>query len=309
MRRLVLISLSIAGFLIAVFWLSGGFEALSLRAAAFQRDFQNGMARALRNLQAGETGAVVGLLTVCFGYGFFHAAGPGHGKVVLGGYGLARPVPTLRLVGLALTSSLAQGLTAIALVSLGIGVLNLSRAGLTQAAEDWFAPASYGAIVLVGLWLIWRGLSHLRRHSLRSDRDHHHGHDHGHADHHDNTPCPTCGHHHGPTPEQVAHADGWRDWLAIIGVIAIRPCTGAIFLLILTWRFGLFPLGVLGVIAMSAGTAAITVLVAMMAVGARRATLFSLAETPRAQLVAPVLELTAGVLVASLALQLLVRSL
>lgn len=283
--------LALAGWL----WLLGGADQVSRFATAAQRDVQNAMAGALRALRAGETGALMNLWALCFAYGFVHAAGPGHGKLIIGGYGVAARVPVRRLTGLALASSLAQAATAVILVYAAVWVLNWSRQQMTGLADDILAPLSYALIGGVGLWLFVRGIRHFR---IKEEHSDHH--------HHDDV-CSTCGHAHGPTVEQAASVKGWRDALMIIGTVAIRPCTGALFLLILTWRLGIDWAGIIGAFVMGLGTASVTVFVAIAAVGFRESTLNVIGNRSVARTLA-LAEIVAGAIVVILATQFALRA-
>ncbi|WP_422029374.1 nickel/cobalt transporter [Roseovarius sp.] len=288
-------------------WAFGGAGDVARWAAEGQRTTQEAMAAGLRALRAGEPGALAALLGTCFAYGFFHAAGPGHGKVLIGGYGVGARVPALRLSLLALASSLAQAATAVALVYAGVLVLNLSRPAMTGFADRVMAPVSYGAIALVGLWLAVRGA----RRVWSSRSVHHHAHDH-HDHHHHHGPdghCDTCGHRHGPTLEEAAEVKSWRDAAMLVGAVAIRPCTGALFLLILTWRFGLDAAGIAGAFVMGLGTACVTIAVAVAAVTFREGALSRLATGQGAARALPLIEIAAGCLIAAIAGQLLLAAL
>jgi ABC-type nickel/cobalt efflux system permease component RcnA len=290
MRTLLLIAA--LALLAGALWLwgLGGAEAVARWAAEGQREVQSAMAGLLRRLRAGEGGALAGLVGLCFAYGVLHAAGPGHGKILIGGYGLGRRVPLLRLSLLSLAASLAQAGTAVALVYGGVALLELSRPALTGIAEEVMAPASYAAIALVGLWLALRGLRRLVRGAGAAGD------------------CTQCGHAHGPSPDAAARVRGWRDGAALVAAVALRPCTGALFVLILTWRMGIGAAGIMGAVAMGLGTAAVTVGVALAAVTLREGLVTRLAATgpPRAL---PLVELGAGLLVATLAAQLLLAAL
>ncbi|NVK12570.1 MAG: hypothetical protein HWE35_00155 [Rhodobacteraceae bacterium] len=309
---LTIVALSVASLAVWL-WGFGGAGEVSVWAAEGQREAQNAMARGLRALRAGEPGALMALLSLCFAYGFFHAAGPGHGKLVIGGYGMGKPVPLLRLAGLALASSMAQAATAVLLVAGGLLLLDWGREQLTSAAEDVLAPVSYGLIALVGLWLLMRGLRRLlgsRTVQTAGHAGHHHhghGHDHHHHDHDDGV-CASCGHRHGPTVEEAANVHSLRDALAIIGAVALRPCTGAVFLLLLTWRMGVLWAGIAGAFAMGLGTATVTVAVAVAAVTMRKGALAQM-EGTGALRAAAVLEILAGAVVAVLASQIMLRAL
>jgi ABC-type nickel/cobalt efflux system permease component RcnA len=285
-------------------WLwSGGWGSLELWAQAAQREVQTALARGLRALRAGEPGAITAFLLACFTYGFAHAVGPGHGKLVIGGYGLASRVSALRLSAVAMVSSLAQGLTAIVVVYAGIWFLQASAETLSDAAEDWLAPASYAAVCLLGIWLMVRGIRGLWRARISvPEHTHEHAHAHGgHTHSHGGAPCPSCGHAHAPAPEDVAQARSLRELAALVAAVAIRPCTGAIFILILGWRLDLQAAALAGVMAMAVGTGAVTLVVALAATGLRNSAAEAAGGWSRVARAVPVIEVSVGMGVAVLA--------
>lgn len=271
---------------------------LARQTVLLQRDYQNALGRALRGLRAGEPGAVAAFLGICFAYGFLHALGPGHGKAVIGAYGVASAAPLRRMVCLALLSSLAQAGTAIAVVYAGVWLWGGARERVEGLAGR-IEPLGALAIALLGAILLWRGLRH-----VLAGRGHvHHDHDH---DHHHGPDC-GCGHAHAPNAEQVAAARSWREMAALVAAVALRPCTGALFLLILTWRFGLDGLGVLGALVMGLGTFMVTGLAAALAVGLRRGVALSLPGGRHAPLLAALIEVAVGGVVLVLALSVALR--
>ena len=330
-RALMLTALLVVGA-VGVLWLVGALDGLTRGLALVQREAQNQLAAAIRALRRGDPGAVMAFWALCFGYGVLHAAGPGHGKLVIGGYGLARRVPVGRLAGLALASSLAQAAVAVALVYAVLAVLGLGRGAVEGAAEQWVTPFGHAMIAGLGLWLVWRGLRGLRAwqapgvsgaaqtragsnaptprlahaHDHAQDHDHAHAHDHHHAD--DHVHGPHCGHAHGPTLEQVAELSGWRDAVALVAGIAMRPCSGALFVLVLTWQLGVALAGVVGAFVMGLGTALVTGGAAALSVWAREGALLELGGGRAARLM-PLVELAIGAVIALAAIGLLVGSL
>lgn len=327
MRLTALLILGAAAVAALLLWQTGALAEFAAWARAEQRDLQNALARAVRAARAGEAGVVGGLISAALLYGVVHAAGPGHGKVLIGGAAAASRRTALRMAGIGLVASLGQAVTAILLVA---GAMTLLEAGARWAvgtAEDVLAPASYAAIGAVGLLLVWRGLRGLRAQARLSgagaSRGHHadghaghghegHGHGHGHAGHThghghahgaaEGDAC--CGHKHAPSIQEVTGLRGWRDTLLLVGAIAMRPCTGAIIVLVVAWKAGLFPLGMAAATAMALGTGAVVAAVALGAVWLRDAA-FVGAGAGRVALVAPALQVAAGGLVAVLSAGLL----
>jgi len=294
--RLILTGTGLAVVALCIWlWPMGGASDVARWATEGQREVQQAMAGVLRRLRAGEVGALAGLLGLCFAYGFFHAAGPGHGKILIGGYGVGARVPVVRLSFLALLSSLAQAATAVALVYAGVFAFDLTRDAMTGVTEDWLAPASYAAIALVGLWLLLRGIGRWRRAHVPIPDAH--------------GVCGSCGHRHGPSAQEAAEVRSLRDAVMLVGAVAIRPCTGALFVLILTWRMGIEMAGILAAFAMGLGTASVTVAVAVAAVTLREGVVARLANAGGAARALPLVEIAAGALIAVVAGQLLLSAL
>lgn len=278
------------GLLLAALWAMGGLAVLERAAVETGRAVQEAMAGALRAVRAGHPGAVAGVLALCFGYGFVHAAGPGHGKFLIGSYGVARRVGFWPLAGLALASSLAQAAVAVLLVLVAFHLWGWTRAEVLGSAEGGIVTLSHALVLAVGLWLALRGGRALWAATAARpapDHDHAHGPDCG------------CGHEHGPAPEAVERVANGRDALLLIAGVAARPCSGALMFLILTAQLGLTGLGIAGAMVMGLGVASVTVLVAGMAVWTREGAFAAL--PPGLAWIAPALETVAGLLIAVVA--------
>lgn len=292
-------------------WLAGGLDPVAAWLAEAQRAAQDRLAGAIRALRGGAPGALAGFWALCLAYGVLHAAGPGHGKVLIGGYGVARRVPLARLAGLALAASLAQALVAVALVYGLVAMLGWQRGAVEDAASDWVTPAGHALIAGLGLWLMWRGGRGLWR-GLAPDRPlqgHAHAHDH---DHHDHQHGPLCTHAHAPSADEVARVTGWRDAAVLVAGIAMRPCSGALFVLVVTWQLGIVLAGIAGVLIMGLGTGLVTVAVAALAVRSREGALDGLGRAldgKRLARILPLVELAIGTVIAVAALGLLLRAL
>src|SRR5690606_34360833 len=116
-----------------------------------------------------------------FLYGVFHAAGPGHGKVVISSYMLANETQLQRGVTLSVLSALLQSLVAVVFVLVAAGLLGLTSMAMGDAAH-WIGVVSYGLVALLGLWLVLRklfGWGHGHHHHPHlAHKAHAHLHDH-----------------------------------------------------------------------------------------------------------------------------------
>ncbi len=264
----------------------GGFTGyIFAKQAAFYR-MLSGTIRAAKT----DGSAAYTLLGISFLYGIFHAAGPGHGKAVISSYLVANNETRRRGVGLSFASAVFQALTAITIVGIAAVLLNTTAKTIGNTVRV-VEIVGYALIILIGLRLLWvKGRAFVRL--LRSDtrehspahehsqhhhhgRDHHHKHDHSHGHVHDGhdhvceNDASAWGHAHAPEPTELTGKHWLRRGLAAVVAVGLRPCSGAIIVLVFALAQGLFWTGVAATFAMGLGTAITVAAIASLAVGAR----------------------------------------
>jgi nickel/cobalt transporter (NicO) family protein len=211
---------------------------------AKQAEFSRAMTAAARAIRT-DWSALWGLLGIAFAYGVFHAAGPGHGKAIVASYVIANEAQLKRGVEIAVAAAILQGVVAVALV----GVLALLLGGtsaLMTSAVNAIELASYAAIAGFGAWLLLRkarGLLALWRGDSAA----------------------ACDHFHMPEPGRAERLSP-RERAAAVVAAGVRPCSGAILILVFTLSQGVLWAGVLAVAAMAAGVALTTSGIAAAAV-------------------------------------------
>lgn len=254
-----------------------GIAAFLLR---LQAEFHLALTKAFGAVEQSNA-ALLTLLGLAFAYGVIHAIGPGHGKAVIAAYLVSSERAAKRGIALSLGAALVQALVAFALV----GVVALLMGGTRQdmeRTEFYVGQAGYALIALMGFYLVYRKLRALLGAAPAAC-------------------APDCGHDHGPAPE---NASTGQLVLTAIGA-GLRPCTGAIILLVFALTKGLYLAGALAVAVMALGTALGTSLFALLALKAKALSLNLLsAQGKGLTRLVLALELLAGLALAALGIAL-----
>jgi nickel/cobalt exporter len=258
------------------------------KQAEFYRQF-SGLIRAAK----ADGSAAWSLMGLSFLYGIFHAAGPGHGKAVISSYLVANEETWKRGVVLSFVSALVQALVAVVVVGIAAALLNATAASMGRAV-NLIEILSYSLIVLIGVRLLWvkgrafiAAVQTLHRpaplgaaatppdhgHCMHHGHGHHHHHhgceEHDQHHHHCEDDASAWGHAHAPEPEELAGPGGWKRGLSAVVAVGLRPCSGAILVLVFALAQGLFWAGIASTFVMGIGTAVTVALVASIAVGAK----------------------------------------
>jgi ABC-type nickel/cobalt efflux system permease component RcnA len=271
-----------------------------------QQDFYGAMSGAIRRIRSDTSHAATWtLLLLSFGYGIFHAAGPGHGKAVISAWLLATESELRRGIFIAFLSSLIQALTAVTIVS--VLLLLVASVGATaRNVAGVLESGSYALIAIMGIYLVWTALNrlfHVRPRPVtgpaRSDTSrfelaavnsspggapvtvpaapmatfaltsHPGAAGEGQAHHHHGDNC-GCGHGHLPDASEMRGDWSLTKALSLAFAVGIRPCTGAILVLVFASALGLYWAGVASTLVMALGTFITVSVIAALAVYSRK---------------------------------------
>ncbi|MTI06867.1 DUF1007 family protein [Roseibium denhamense] len=276
----------------------GLFDQVFGSIAQLQKDFYQKLVASLRSFR-NNPNAFWLLVGLSFAYGVFHAAGPGHGKAVITSYVVANNETLKKGIVLSFASAFAQAVTAIVLVGGLAVVFNLTSIAIQDTAR-WFEIGSYVLISGLGAWLLWQkaakpalgrvmtlfsnrgtdglvlaganagGAHHAHHHDGHHHHKHHHHDDDGHH-HHIGADgvCTSCGHAHAPTPDMLQGEITAAKAVSIVLAVGLRPCTGALVVLVFALSQGMITAGVASTLAMAVGTGITVSLLAGLAVSAK----------------------------------------
>jgi nickel/cobalt exporter len=169
------------------------------------------------------------------------------------------------------------------IILIGVRLLWVKGRAFLTTLQTLHRPAAVGAAVTPAHHA-HAGHDHAHDHAHAHAHDHAHDHDHDHL-HHDHTHHQGCdghahdhdhhdhasawGHAHAPEPEELAGPGGWKRGLSAIVAVGLRPCSGAILVLVFALAQGLFWTGVVATFIMGLGTAITVAAIATIAVFAK----------------------------------------
>jgi len=243
---------------------AGPFARAAREMFQLQARMNKALAGQMRAIRDGEgltaiAGSLAAGIALAFLYGALHVAGPGHGKAVIVSYFLGRQARISRGLWLGLQIAVTHVVAAIVLVWVADIALRQAFGG-TPAELRAVQAVSYGAIVAIGLHMLWQAVRRLRGQPV-AELCEHHGHSHGHDDGHD---------------QRREHA---RQGVLSFAV-GLVPCTGATLVMLYALANGIVYAGIIMVLAIGFGMAAAMAIIGVATILARRAALARLPGRP-----------------------------
>jgi nickel/cobalt transporter (NicO) family protein len=239
---------------------------------------------ALTSQRDGPNTLAAGMLVLLsFAYGVLHALGPGHGKLVVSTYLLSHPARIGDALLLSVWTACAQALAAIALVGGAAWLAHEGLGGVLTRASN-LDLVSYIALLGVGVWTVWSVATRRdccddgrvsfvpRKRVMSWSRA---ANDTGKDEHPDAGYLGASLSRRGRACWAQSDSRQGSVWIVrqifVTGLaVGVRPCVGAIFVLIAALANGVFMTGVLSAFAMSAGVALTVSVVGLMSLGVNR---------------------------------------
>ncbi len=225
-----------------------------LKGTAWQRAIYQQLATMLYQSGQAENTLVGYFLGFSFIYGLLHSLGPGHGKFIVSSYLLTHPSRYRSSLSLTVYSAFLQAVTAIVLVTLGKYLFAHSMRTINEQAY-YVSSYSFYFIIALGIFMLLQIIYFL----LKGEKD----------------KAGSCGCCSSIPADRYSKSIPYSHSISMVLSIGLRPCSGALMVLLLASSLQLYWLGIVSALAMALGTAVTTSSLALLTIsGAKVATLY-----------------------------------
>ena len=252
-------------FFVAVYAVWQAWPSLIMSSMQWQKEINNDLSDLLYEAQTHVVSAGLSLILLSFIYGILHSLGPGHGKLIVSTYVATHPTKIKISLMLTLLSALLQAIVAITLVSVLLMVFNSSMREVNAEATRLISLSFY-TVVILGAFIVWRNARTLLTTFYFKKNTLHINHISPLAKNIGNSDTCSCGHVHFASADVINKASSFKEYLVVIFSVGLRPCTGAILVLLFANMLDIYWLGVVSAFVMAIGTAFTTSIIAMMTV-------------------------------------------
>lgn len=196
------------------------------------------------------------LIFISFFYGVLHAAGPGHGKVVVFSYFISRKANVKKGLFLGNLISLFHAISGVVIVLILYFIVKIAYLSPFEAISHKIKLVSYSLIVLIGIFLLLNSIFDITAKFNISTRRHD---------------------SYGESPTS-------RDVLPIALAVGMVPCPGVVIIMLFALSFNLLNIGLAMSFIMALGMAVTITLAGLISVLGREGLLKAFSQRERAQL-------------------------
>ncbi|MBW1768472.1 MAG: hypothetical protein JRJ65_15680 [Deltaproteobacteria bacterium] len=194
------------------------------------------------------------LILISFLYGLIHAAGPGHGKIVVFSYFISRRSRVKKGILLGNLISLFHAVSGIVVVLVLYFILKTSYLSSFEAISQKIKLVSYSLLIMIGLLLLLKSLLPLKSNSL-----------------------PSLG-----EGNQAVYPDK-NGIIPLAIAVGMVPCPGVVIIMLFALSFNLLAIGVLMSLIMALGMASLISFAGMMSILGQEVLLRGLSRNERSQ--------------------------
>lgn len=214
-----------------------------MKSFAWQRENNASLSKLLFSLKEQQDSAAFYLMWLSFLYGIIHSVGPGHGKVIVTTFLATNPGKFKQGLMVTFLAAFMQALVAIALVTCLLIVFDRSVHDLNMQIA-LLIKFSFIIIGCLGVFLIIKAIKNFIKNKEHAS--------------------------HEFSPTQLNKAVSIKSYLIIIISVGIRPCTGAIMVLVLARMLKIYHYGVISSLLMALGTAITTSTLAVLTISGKK---------------------------------------